>query len=90
MDNRIALSNSQKLYFPSMTVTVEGEIGRGSNSIVYRGTYPDMHNHELHHVLIKELFPAFRLPKIAICSRSAFTTSFKLLIRNENPFDWNS
>ena len=57
MDNRIALSNSTRLIFPSMTVTVECEIGRGSNSIVYRGTYPDLQSDVPHHILIKELFP---------------------------------
>jgi len=57
MDNRIALSNSSSLIFPSMTVTVECEIGRGSNSIVYRGTYPDLQSDVPHHILIKELFP---------------------------------
>lgn len=57
MDNRIAIPASTSLYFPSMTVTVSEEIGRGSNSIVYRGTYPDEQHHALHHVLIKELFP---------------------------------
>jgi|GEM_PF-1409895 len=56
-DNRIALQPSQKLLFPSMTVTIEEEIGRGSNSIVYRGTYPDLQSQTPHHVLIKELFP---------------------------------
>ena len=57
MDNRIALRNSSILDFPSMTVTISNEIGRGSNAIVYKGTYPDLHSPVEHHVLIKELFP---------------------------------
>lgn len=77
MDNRIALSNSSLLLFPSMTVRIESEIGRGSNSIVYRGTYPDLHNEGLHHVLVKELFPlhpqssVYRKDDGAICFEGA-------------------
>ncbi|MBQ7364770.1 MAG: hypothetical protein IJW46_04155 [Clostridia bacterium] len=57
MDLRTALPNGSQLQFPSMTVTLECEVGRGSNAIVYRGTYPDLQSHTLHHILIKELFP---------------------------------
>ena len=41
-----------------MNCTIETEIGRGSNAVVYKGTYPDLLNRsEKHIVLIKELFP---------------------------------
>lgn len=41
-----------------MPCTIEVEIGRGSNAIVYRGSYPDRLNRKQRHtVLIKELFP---------------------------------
>lgn len=44
-----------------MPCTLEGEIGRGSNAIVYRASYPDQMNRENRHiVLIKELFPFHR------------------------------
>ena len=60
MDNRTALRDHSVLAFPSMTVTVEGEIGRGSNAIVYKGSYPDLHSGALPRVIIKELFPLHR------------------------------
>ena len=56
-DNRKALSNGARLAFPSMEITVIREIGRGSNAIVYEGTYPDMNGDGLHRVVVKELFP---------------------------------
>lgn len=41
-----------------MSCTLTGESGRGSNAIVYMGSYPDLLNpEERHTVLIKELFP---------------------------------
>lgn len=58
MDNRKALSKGTILAFDGMRCRIEEEIGRGSNAIVYRGSYPDFLNQEENHVvLIKELFP---------------------------------
>lgn len=58
MDHRKALAPGETLDFPGMHCTVEREIGRGSNAIVYRGWYPDLLNqNQRHTVLIKELFP---------------------------------
>lgn len=58
MDNRKALGAGTVLSFPGMDCTLEREVGRGSNAIVYKGSYPDLLNHgESHTVLIKELFP---------------------------------
>lgn len=58
MDHRKALSPGTLLPFPAMSCTLEGESGRGSNAIVYMGSYPDLLNpEERHTVLIKELFP---------------------------------
>ncbi len=58
MDNRNALPQGTTLAFPGMCCTVAQEIGRGSNAIVYRGSYPDQAEGRLtHQVLIKELYP---------------------------------
>lgn len=58
MDHRKALPPGTLLPFPSMPCTLAGELGRGSNAIVYTGSYPDLLNlGERHTVLIKELFP---------------------------------
>lgn len=58
MDHRKALTAGSMLDFPGMLCTIEAEIGRGSNAIVYRGSYPDQLDREQRHtVLIKELFP---------------------------------
>ena len=58
MDYRQALTSGTVLEFPGMKCTLEEEIGRGSNAIVYRGWYPDLLNGDQRHiVLIKELFP---------------------------------
>lgn len=58
MDTRKELLPNTKLSFPGMRCNIEAEVGRGSNAIVYRATYPDMLNEGgLHTVLIKELFP---------------------------------
>lgn len=58
MDIRKELIPGSILDFPGMHCTIEKEIGRGSNAIVYQGTYPDLLNRdEKHIVLIKELFP---------------------------------
>lgn len=48
-----------------MFCTLTGELGRGSNAIVYTGSYPDLLNQEERHtVLVKELFPFH--PKAAV------------------------
>ncbi|MBQ2957793.1 MAG: hypothetical protein IJE08_15200 [Clostridia bacterium] len=58
MDYRKALEAGSVLDFPGMQCTLEEEVGRGSNAIVYRGWYPDLLNPgQRHIVLIKELFP---------------------------------
>ena len=58
MDSRKALASGFILKFPGMVCTIEEEIGRGSESIIYKGSYPDMFcADDRHTVLIKELFP---------------------------------
>ena len=58
MDHRKALPPGAVLPFPAMSCTLTEELGRGSNAIVYMGSYPDLlNNEESHTVLIKELFP---------------------------------
>lgn len=65
MDHRQALPPGTLLPFPAMFCTLTGELGRGSNAIVYTGSYPDLLNREERHtVLIKELFPFH--PKAAV------------------------
>ena len=65
MDCRKALPPGTLLPFPAMPCTLTGELGRGSNAIVYTGRYPDLLNpKEQHTVLIKELFPLH--PKAAV------------------------
>ena len=65
MDHRQALPPETLLSFPAMPCTLSGELGRGSNAIVYIGSYPDLLNREERHtVLIKELFPFH--PKAAV------------------------
>ncbi len=61
MDDRRALAPGTILAFPGMACTLLEEIGRGSNAIVYRGTYPDLLSQgQVHTVLVKELFPYHR------------------------------
>lgn len=61
MDTRKELSPNTELCFPGMRCNIEAEVGRGSNAIVYRATYPDILNEGgLHTVLIKEFFPYHR------------------------------
>ena len=61
MDHRKALPPGSVLTFPGMLCTLGEEIGRGSNAIVYKASYPDLLNQgEQHTVLIKELFPFHR------------------------------
>lgn len=58
MDRRQALARGTQLAFPGMTCIIEGEIGRGSNGVVYEGWYSDrLTAHLRHRVLVKELFP---------------------------------
>lgn len=58
VDKRTALPSGTELPFPGMTCLIECEVGRGSNSIVYKGKYLDnLNTREWHTVLIKELFP---------------------------------
>nr|WP_325213130.1 hypothetical protein [uncultured Oscillibacter sp.] len=65
MDHRQALPPGTLLPFPAMFCTLTRELGRGSNAIVYLGSYPDLLNREEQHtVLIKELFPFH--PKAAV------------------------
>lgn len=55
MDVRTALLPGTLLPFPGMTCTVEHEVGRGSNAIVYEGYYLDQTSRQRHRVLVKEL-----------------------------------
>ena len=65
MDIRRALPAGTKLQFGGLACTVEDEVGRGSNAIVYRGFYNDTHQSgQIHRVLIKELFPLHPQGKI--------------------------
>jgi len=58
MDTRQALPPGSALELPGMCCTIQKEIGRGSNAIVYQASYPDLlHPDETHTVLVKELFP---------------------------------
>lgn len=58
MDNRIILEQGTTLLFPGMTCRIDSFVGKGSNAIVYMGSYPDEQLRDLRHrVLIKELFP---------------------------------
>ncbi|MDE7261623.1 MAG: hypothetical protein K2N78_06115 [Oscillospiraceae bacterium] len=69
MDHRKALVAGSVLDFPGMPCTLEREIGRGSNAIVYGGSYPDRLNRDQRHtVLVKELFPLH--PKGAVYRNS--------------------
>lgn len=65
MDTRQALPSGSALELPGMHCTIQKEIGRGSNAIVYQASYPDLlHPDETHTVLVKELFPFH--PKCAV------------------------
>ena len=58
MDGRVRLNPGTVLPFPGMECTIETFVGRGSNAMVYLGSYPDAQLADLRHrVLIKELFP---------------------------------
>ena len=65
MDSRKALAEGTVLHFPGMSCVIKGEIGRGSNAIVYRGSYADAADqNQYHHVIIKELFPLHKQGRI--------------------------
>lgn len=77
MDKRTVLEVGTVLSFPGMECAIESVLGRGSNAIVYMGSYPDEQLKNLRHrVLIKELFPyhaqgqIFRGENQEICFRS--------------------
>lgn len=58
MDNRTILEQGTELLFPGMACRIDSYVGKGSNAIVYRGSYPDEQLKDLrHNVLVKELFP---------------------------------
>lgn len=58
MDRRTLLKKGSCLSFPGMQCTIEALAGKGSNAIVYLGSYPDEQQPGLRHrVLVKELFP---------------------------------
>lgn len=56
-DNRQALAEGTILPFEGMPVSGLKEIGRGSNAVVYTGSYPDQTSSQRHMVVVKELFP---------------------------------
>ncbi len=58
MDRREALPKGTVLNFPGIACEIGNEIGRGSNALVYQGSYRDaLERDRYHRVLIKELFP---------------------------------
>lgn len=58
MDKRTPLEKGVCLRFSGMHCMIESLVGKGSNAIVYLGSYPDEQHPGLRHrVLIKELFP---------------------------------
>ncbi len=58
MDDRIILEQGTTLLFPGMACRIDSFVGKGSNAIVYMGSYPDEQLKNLRHrILIKELFP---------------------------------
>ena len=85
IDNRKALAKGTVLFFPGMCCKVGEEVGRGSNSLVYQGSYEDAHDQEqVHHVLIKELFPLnpqgniYRREDNSICVEPAGRDTFEM------------
>lgn len=58
MDKRKIFEPGKKLLFPGMECRIDSFLGKGSNALVYIGSYPDDQLPKLRHrVLIKELFP---------------------------------
>lgn len=85
MDSRRILKQGAQLSFPGMDCTIDALVGRGSNAIVYLGSYPDAQlNHLRHRVLIKELFPydpqgqIFRNEKGDICHAEETEEAWRL------------
>ena len=61
MDGRKWLPVGTELDFPGMACVIDDYIGRGSNALVYKGYYEDAQTRgQVHHVLVKELFPLDR------------------------------
>ena len=61
MDGRLGLQPGTVLEFPGMECRIESFVGRGSNAMVYLGSYPDAQLKGMRHqVLIKELFSLSR------------------------------
>lgn len=74
MDSRVGLGQGTELLFPGMPCRIDSFLGKGSNAIVYTGSYPDEQLQDIRHrVLIKELFPyddqgrIYRDPEGNIC-----------------------
>ncbi len=58
MDQRKALPRGTILRFPGIACELGEEIGRGSNALVYEGSYRDASEQtRVHRILVKELFP---------------------------------
>ncbi len=58
MDDRKALPRGTILNFQGLSCEIGEEIGRGSNALVYEGSYKDaLEQESLHRILVKELFP---------------------------------
>ena len=65
MDQRKALTKGTVLRFPGIACELGAEIGRGSNALVYEGSYRDaLESSRVHRVLVKELFPLHPQGKI--------------------------
>lgn len=65
IDNRKALPKGMILDLQGIKCEMGDEIGRGSNAIVYEGSYRDsLEPDKLHRVLVKELFPLHSQGKI--------------------------
>lgn len=74
MDERRELKPGTILLFPGIRLTIERSVGRGSNALVYEGSYPDASSPgRRHRVLVKELFPydprgrVYRDEKLRVC-----------------------
>lgn len=58
LDIRTGLPKGTVLRFQGLSCELGKEIGRGSNALVYEGSYQDaLEKDRFHHVLVKELFP---------------------------------
>lgn len=90
-DNRTPLPKGTVLCFQGLSCEIGEEIGRGSNALVYEGTYQDsLQEDRLHHVLVKELFPLHPRGKIyrseggRVCVEAEAEAAFEL---NRGSFD---